>query len=208
MRATPTIFGFVPGNYYSSSYSSRVIKEYDGTRSVIASFTVPATFGDEVKGLALGADGLLYVAVSRGSSGGFTVLALRSDGSLSANYDGTDSIHHNSSIGKIALDNQYLYVCGGSLTRFRLGDPSSGTMIHGGGFDVKPLPNGHLLVAVALAPSIDEITTSGEFIRRLELIAPGFGQDFFGIRGLEYDPQTNVLFVSQLGGSDFSDKVG
>ncbi len=130
--SSPTTFGFVPGHYYTSNYSSRVITEYDGFGTVVASYTVPSTLGQEVKGLAFSPDGLLYAAVSYGFSG-FTVLALRSDGSVAASYEGTGSIAANLSHGKIAMDNQYLYVSGsGQLTRFRLGDPSSGTTIYGG----------------------------------------------------------------------------
>jgi hypothetical protein len=158
-----------------------------------------------VKGLAFGADGLLYAAVSRGSSG-FTVVALRSDGSVAASYDGTDYIFTNLSLGKIAMDNQYLYVCGGVITRFNLGDTSSATPIYGGGiYDVKPLPNGHLFVA--LQSWVDEITTGGAFVRRIELTGGGFGTYFTDIRGIEYNPATNILFVTHLGHTDFYDRI-
>ncbi len=50
----PTGFGFVPGHYYSSNYSSRVITEYDAGGAVVGSYTVPSTLGEEVRGLAFG----------------------------------------------------------------------------------------------------------------------------------------------------------
>jgi hypothetical protein len=196
----PTAFGFVPGHYYTSNFFSRVITEYDRTGAVIASYTVPSTFGEELKGLAFGADGLLYVTVSRGSSG-FIVLALRGDGSVAASYEGSAYIAGNLSLGKIAMDSQYLYVCGGSLTRFRLGDPSSGTTIYGEVYDVKPLPNGHLFAASQ--PYVDEITNSGALVRSIQLTGGGFSGYFTDIRGLEYNPSTNILFVTHLGHSDF-----
>jgi len=203
--STPTTFAFVPGHYYSSNYFSRDIKEYDSTGFLVGSYTVPSALGEEVRGLAFGADGLLYVAVSRGSSG-FAVLALESDGTVRTAYEGPAYIAGNLSYGKIAMDNQYLYVAGGgSLTRFRLGDPSSGTTIYGDTWDVKPLANGHLFAAEQ--SSIDEITTSGTFVRRIELTGGGFDEHFTDIRGLEYNPATNILFVTHLGGSGFAFRI-
>lgn len=195
----------MPGHYYSSNHFSRVIKEYDSTGFVVGSYTVPSSIGEEVRGLAFGADGLLYVAVARGSSG-FTVAALRSDGTVAASYMGSAGIAFNTSYGKLAMDNQYLYVAGGgSLTRFRLGDPSSETVIYGDTWDVKPLANGHLFAAAQ--SSIDEITTSGTFVRRIVLTGGGFDEHFNDIRGLEYNPATNILFVTHLGGSGFAFRI-
>jgi hypothetical protein len=195
----------VPGHYYTSNYFSRVIKEYDSTGFLVGSYTVPSALGEEVRGLAFGPDGLLYVAVSRGSSG-FTVVALRSDGNVAASYMGSAFVAGNLSYGKIAMDNQYLYVAGGGwLTRFLLGDPSSETMIYGDTWDVKPLPNGNLF---AVQQSwVDEITTSGAFVRRIELTGGGFDDHFTDIRGLEYNPATNILFVTHLGGSGFAFRI-
>jgi hypothetical protein len=201
----PTTFAFVPGHYYTSNYFSLVITEYDGTGAVVGSYTVPSAQGEEVRGLAFGADGLLYTVVSRGSSG-FTVIALRSDGNVAASYMGSAFVAGNLSYGKIAMDNQYLYVAGGGwLTRFRLGDPSSETMIYGDTYDVKPLPNGHLFAAAQ--SSVDEITTSGAFVRRIELTGGGFDDHFTDIRGVEYNPATNILFVTHLGGSGFAFRI-
>jgi len=198
----PTSFAFVPGHYYTSNYFSLVITEYDSTGTVVGSYTVPSAQGEGVGGLAFGADGLLYATLSRGSSG-FAVLALESDGNVAASYAGSAYTAGNSSYGKIAMDNQYLYVCGGGLlTRFLLGDPSSGTTIYGDTFDVKPLPNGHLFAASQ--SWVDEITTSGAFVRRIELTG---GQYFTDIRGLEYNPATNILFVTHLGHTNFYERI-
>ena len=201
--STPTTFAFRPGHYYTSNYSSRLIREYDGTGTAIASYTVPPALGEEVKGLAFGADGLLYATVSRGSSG-CAVLALRSDGNVAASYTWPiDVTGGNIGYGKIAMDNQYLYLCGGnSLTRFLLGEPLSGTTIYPGIYDVKPLPNGHLFVASQ--SSVDEITSDGVFVRRIQLTSGGFFND---IQGIEYNPATNVLFVTHLGYSGFSHRI-
>jgi hypothetical protein len=142
--------------------------------------------------------------MSRGSSG-FAVLALKSDGTVMATYAGSTYVAGNLSYGKIALDSQYLYVCGqSSLIRFVLGDPSSGTTVYSNNqvFDVKPLPNGHLFVASAY--NVDEITTSGTLVRHVQLTG---GQSFTDIRGIEYNPQTNILFVTHLGYTGFSFKI-
>jgi hypothetical protein len=199
----PTGFGFVPGHYYTSNFSSRVITEYNAARSVVGSLTLPSSLGQDVRGIAFGADGLLYASMSRVSAG-FAVVALRSDGSVTASYAGTALTGTNASFGKIAMDSQYLYVAGSLfLTRFRLGDPLSGIRIYTDNgnaiFDVKPLPNGNLFVA--LESYVDEITTSGVFVRRIVLT--GTSLHFAAIRGIEYKPETNILFVTQLGNSGF-----
>jgi hypothetical protein len=197
-------FAFVPGHYYTSNYFSRVITEYDLSGIAVGSYTVPPALGEEVRGLAFGADGLLYATLSRGSPG-FAVLALESDGTVVASYAAPVYTAGNLSFGKIAMDSQYLYVCGQDvLKRFALGDPSSGTTIYTENqiYDVKPLPNGHLFVASAY--DVDEITNSGAFVRRIQLTG---GQSFTDIRGIEYNPATNILFVTHLGHTDFFDRI-
>jgi hypothetical protein len=197
-------FAFVPGHYYTSNYFSRVITEYDPSGIAVGSYTVPSALGEEVRGLAFGADGLLYATVSRGSSG-FAVLALESDGTVVTSYEAPVYTAGNLSFGKIAMDSQYLYVCGQNvLTRFLLGNPSSGTTIYTENqiYDVKPLPDGHLFVAWAYG--VDEITNSGAFVRRIQLTG---GQSFTDIRGIEYNPATNILFVTHLGHTDFFTRI-
>jgi hypothetical protein len=194
--AAPNAFAFVPGHYYTSNSSSRIITQYEASGLVVGSYTVPPELGEEVRGLAFGPDGLLYATLSRGSNG-FAVLALRSDGSVAATYTGSVDISGNLSFGKIAIDNRYLYVCGqDELTRFLLGDSSPGTPIYTENeiYDVKPLPNGNLFVATA--SYVDEITNTGAFVRRIQLTG---GQSFADIRGIEYNPTTDNLFVTHLG---------
>ena len=193
-------FSFVPGDYYTSNYFSRDITQYNSSGTVVGSFTLPSTLGDEVRGLAFGPDNLLYATVVRGS--GFAVLALNSSGTVQQTYPGSVYVFGNLSYGKIALDNQYIYVAGQNLlTRFTFGQPNSGTSIYTNNqiFDAKPLPNGHLLVASAY--EIDEITNSGTFIRSIPLV--GDDNSYTDIRGIEYDPATNTLFVTELGHTNF-----
>jgi hypothetical protein len=106
----------------------------------------------------------------------------------------------NLSDGKIALDQQYIYVAGGDdLVRFTVGDLNSGVSIYTNNqvFDVKILPNGHLFVASAYG--IDEITNTGAIVRSISLIGAGF----VDIRGVEYNPAMDKLFVTALGYTGF-----
>lgn len=194
-------FSFVTGDYYSSNYFSRNITQYDSNGAVVGSYTLPAALGDEVRGLAFGADNLLYATVVRGS--GFAVLALNSSGTVQQTYSGSAYLGGDISAGKIALDSHYVYVAGGQqLTRFELGNPASGTSIYTNNavIDSKPLPNGDLFVASST--QIDEITNSGTFVRTIPLV--GDDNFFNDIRGIEYDPTANDLFVTELGHTGFS----
>lgn len=197
-------FSFVVGDYYSANYFSRDITQYDSSGAVVGSFTLSPALGDEIRGIAFGPDNLLYVTVVRGS--GFAVLALDNSGIVQQMYSGSVYFAGDISYGKVALDNQYLYVAGqDQLTRFDLGNPMSGTSIYTANqvYDIRPLPNGDLLVASAY--KIDEITTSGSFVRTIPLV----GDDNFytDIRGIEYNAITNDLFVTELGHTGFSFQI-
>jgi hypothetical protein len=184
-------FSFVPGDYYSSNDFSRTITQYDIAGNVVGSLTVPSSYGSEVRGLTFGPDNLLYTTVITGT--GFSVLALNSAGVAQQVYSGDVYVFGNGSFGKIATDGQYLYVAGqDQLTRFLLGDPSSGTSIYTNNqvFDVEPLPNGNLLVASAY--QIQEITTAGTVVRTIPTIG-GDGLPLNDIRGIEYDAATDDL---------------
>jgi hypothetical protein len=198
---TRASFSLLPGDYYTSDYFSRVITQYDIAGNVTGSFTLPSSLGDEVRGLAFGPDNLLYATVVRGS--GFAVLALDGLGTVQQTYSGSAYLGGDISAGKIAFDNQYIYVAGGQqLTRFAIGDPSSGTSIftNNAVIDSKPLPNGDLFVA--FSTGIDEITNNGTVVRSIPLV----GDDNFynDLRGIEYDPATNTLFATELGHTGFS----
>lgn len=188
-------FSFVPGHYYSANYSSRTITQYDSSGAVVGSFTVPSELADEVRGLAFGPDGLLYITAAWGS--GFNVLAYDESRTLRQLYPGNVYVHGNLSYGKLAVDNRYIYVAGqNQLTRFEIGDPSSGAPIyyHNQVFDVDLMPNGNVLVLSAYY--LDEITPSGSLVRQ-------FPARFTDARGVEYDPATDKLFVTHLGHTGF-----
>lgn len=187
-------------NIYTVTYFSRTIQQYDDQGVITDSMMVPSAEADELRGLAFGPDGLLYVTAVRSS--GFAVLVLDEAGTIQETYTGSVYIRGNLSYGKLAVDEDYLYVAGqGLLTRFDLGDPDSGTTIYTGNqvFDVEILPTGNLLVASAYR--VVEITFDGAFVREIN---PGGARRFVDIRGVEYDDVPDKIFVTHLGYTNFS----
>jgi hypothetical protein len=190
-------FTFVPGDYYSSNYFSNTIEQYDSAGNVVGS----ATASNEVRGITFGPDGLFYETVVGSNNNGFDVFAENSNGALQQTYSGNAYIEGNLSYGKITVDKQYLYVAGqDQLTRFLLGDPSSGTVIYTNNqvFDSVALPNGNLMVASAY--QVQEITSAGAVVRTLSLVGAD-GLPLNDIRGISYNPATKDLFVTELGHS-------
>jgi len=197
--ATQATINFTPGHYYSATYFSRDIVEYDQAGNVVGSITLPTSAGEEIRGLAFGPDGLLYATAARGTSG-FAVLALNSAGAIQQTYPMNVYAAGNISYGKLAVDAQHIYVAAqDQLTRFDVGNPSSGTSMYTNNqvFDVEILPNKNLLVASAY--EVNELTPAGTFVRGIE---PPGGL-YTDVRGVEYDPATNNLFVTHLGHSGF-----
>lgn len=120
---------------------------------------------------------------------------------MEATYASTSPyIGGNISYGKVAVGNGNIYVAGGNnLTRFQIGDSSSATTIYTTNqvYDVEVLPSGNLLVASAY--EVQELTPAGTFIRNIE---PS-GSLYTDIRGVEYDPATNNVFVTHPGHTGF-----
>ncbi len=196
---TAAAFSFAPGHIYSTNYFSLDILEYDEAGNFLDSLTVPPSMGSEIRGIAVGPDNLFYLTMVRGS--GFVVYALDSSGAVQQKYRYRVYVGGNLSFGKIAVDSRFLYVAGqNELIRFKIGKPNSGRSIYTNNqvFDAKVLPSGNLFVASAYA--IDEITAEGRVVRHINLSG---GPSFTDIRGIEYDPATDKLFVTQLGYSDF-----
>jgi len=195
---------FTPGHIYSTFDelgSTTDIIEYSETGTVLDSLTVPSLIeGDELHGIAFGADGFLYAVKVHLPDSGFSVLVLDGSGSVQNTYTYSNSYFGNLSDGKIALDQQYIYVAGGDdLVRFAVGDPNSGVSIYSNNqvLDVKILPNGHLFVASAYG--VDEITNTGTSVRSIPLI----GANWTDVRGIEYDPAIDKLFATELGYTNF-----
>ena len=180
---------------------TRDIIEYSETGTVVGSLMVPSLIeDDELHGIVFGPDGFLYAVKVHLGDSGFSVLVLDSSGAVHNTYTYTNVYFGNLSDGKIALDQQYIYVAGGDdLVRFTLGNPNSGVSVYTNNqvFDVKTLPNGHLFVAHAYG--VDEITNTGTIVRSIPLI----GADWVDVRGIEYDPTIDKLFATELGYSNF-----
>jgi len=191
---------FTPGYFYSTSSAggSPDIYEYNETGTFLASIT-PASLiaGDELRGIAFGPDGFLYAVKLHSPNSGFNILALDSSGNVQVTYTMAGIyLGGDSGYGKIAFDQQYIYVAGGSdLVRFTFGDPNSGVSIYSNNaiIDVKVLPQGHLFVAWAYG--VDEIMNNGTVVRSIPLI----GADWSNVQGIEYDPQIDKLFATQIG---------
>ncbi|WP_428305461.1 hypothetical protein [Lacipirellula sp.] len=189
---------FLPGHYYASNYNSSIITQFDADSTPIASVNL----GREVRGIAFGPDGLLY-AVTRPQSFGFEVLAIDGQGAIKAAY-GADApyLGGNLSSGKISVGNSHVYVAGGSMvTRFQIGNPASATKFYESNkvFDVEVLPSGNLLVGSG--NEVLELTADGEAIRSI-------GRSHFsGVRGVEFDPVTNKVFVAHWGSTGLYEQV-
>jgi hypothetical protein len=197
-------FTFTPGDLYSTYYelgNTHNIIEYTETGTFLASLTVPSLVeGDELHGIVFGSDGFLYAVKIHFPDSGFSILVLDSAGIVHNTYTYSNGYFGNISDGKIALDQQYIFVAGGDeLVRFTVGNPTSGVSIYKNNqvFDVKILPNGHLFVAWAYG--VDEITNTGVLVRSISLI----GADWTDVRGIEYDPAIDKLFATMLGYTNF-----
>jgi hypothetical protein len=194
-------FTFTPSHIYSTwtfGNTTNLI-EYSADGTVLGSITIPSLVqDDELRGIAFGPDGLLYAVMVHFGDSGFQVLALDSSGTVHQTYrmDGI-YIWGGGSYGKIAVDQGNIYVAGATaLVHFTIGDPNSGVVLypHDQVEDVKILPTGHLFVAWDYG--VDEITSTGTFVRT---VVSSNGTDFVNIWGIEYNPATNKLFVTQLG---------
>ena len=159
-------FTFTPGHIYTTytNIGSRDIFEYSETGTFLGSLTPPSLVeDDELRGIAFGPDGFLYAVKLHFAQSGFSVLALDTLGNVHASYSmGGIYVFGDLARGKIALDQQYIYVAGVAVVRFTLGDPNSGVVIYdkNGATDVKILPNGHLFVAYAYG--VDELQITGQ----------------------------------------------
>ena len=198
---TAAAFSFTPGHIYTTNYFSLDIMDYDASGNFVDTLTLRSKLGSETRGLAFGPDNLLYVTMVYGS--GFAVYALDSTGAVLQTYRYSSLyVAGNLGFGKIAIDDRFIYVAGqDQLIRFGLGRPRSGRSIYTNNqvFDAKVLPNGNLFVASAYA--IDEITREGAVVRHVILSG---GPSFGDVRGVEYDPATDELFVTQLGYTNFN----
>ncbi|TWT78107.1 hypothetical protein Pla123a_08960 [Posidoniimonas polymericola] len=196
---------FSPGHYYTVERSSRVITQHSPAGEVVGSIDM----GREVRGMAFGPDGLLYMTTVPRTGAGFDVRAVTEDGVVQVSYElrlpyGQDLpyMHGDDGYGTIAVDDKHIYVAGdGELTRFEIGEPDSGKIIYSGSYgtyvyDVKILPDDGLLVAVR--DDILELSPSG-WVRRS---VRSSSLRYSGVVGVEYNPDNSTVYVTQLNGKN------
>jgi hypothetical protein len=196
---------FNPGDFYGTS--STTVIHYDNSGAVVDSFTIPPSQATELRGLAFGPDGLLYIVAGRNR--GFAVLAVDSDGNVQEAYEMLNGLMGgNISYGKISFgldqdhhhhhqNGSFFVGTGFGLVRFDLGDLQSGTYLNNREvFAVKSLPWGNLLVASAY--NIAEVTNTGDLVRTIQ---GNFG--FGDLRGLEYDSNADIIYATMLGYSGY-----
>lgn len=188
-------FELTDGNIYTSSNWSMTVRQHTIDGTYVDSYTVPPNIGSEVRGLAFGPDGLLYMVLVADMD--FVVVAIDSDGIINSTYTGSGYISGNLSYGKIAFgeDDQFFVAGTNNLISFTIGSPL-GTVVFTTNqvFDVEFLPTGTLLVLSAY--EIHEITKTGDILRTIN---PSIS--LTDARGIEYNPLTNDIFVNMLGHS-------
>src|SRR5690606_15968593 len=100
-------FSFVTEHIYSTNGPLNIV-QYEADGAVIDTITLSSELGTDLKGLAFGPDELLYVVAIRPT--GFAVLAIDDSGTVQTEYPSTYLIHGNLSYGKIAVDDDNIYV--------------------------------------------------------------------------------------------------
>jgi hypothetical protein len=197
-------FDFTAEHFYATQYFSKAISEYSPSGTLLDTITISSlSSGESLKGLCFGRDNLLYATVVASSQ--LSVIAINHSGQVQMKYQypGTFYASGNISYGKIDFDNSgHFYVGGASgIAKFNVGDVSSGTMFSNPGsvYDLKTLPNGNMLAVTGY--DLYEIGPTGSIVRDVSNVY------FVDNRGVEYDPQNNVIYVSMLGYSYFYDKI-
>ena len=156
-------------------------------------------FGRATRGMVFGTDGLLYVTATN-DIGNYEIFGYDGLGQEIANYsDNMPVVGNNVFYGNLAADGTNIYVGGSDgITKYEIGGNGVGTRIFGAqgqdAFDLEVLPNGNLLVASS--HNITEITNSGATVR--EFNVDGFS--FSSVRGVEFDPVNEKIYVTQLSG--------
>src|SRR3954453_9623374 len=83
-RVATAQFGFVAGDYYTSNYFSRSIRQYDDSGTFVGSLTLSPALGDEVQGIAFGSEDLLWRMVARPP--GFASTSMNRSGVVQQTY--------------------------------------------------------------------------------------------------------------------------
>jgi hypothetical protein len=198
-------FDFREGHFYA--ISGQRITQYDDAGERIEALDLTGRFtapNRELRGLAFGPDGLLYVAQSRDPGNGFRVIALDEAGQVHSVFEDPAALWNNLGFGKLAFDEAgFLYVGTNSgLVRFDPTQPAAGELFYDAGqvIDVEALPGGGLLI---LGSGLRELDAAGGLVRRIEPTDPnGIAGGLFFLsspHGVEYDPEADEIYLSMGG---------
>jgi len=210
IQALAAPLSFAPGHIYTTQFFSTNINEHSVDGRFLTTVSIQGLEqGEETKGIAFGPDGNLYVVLDKLFTSA-RLVSVDENGAISESYALPGSTGGNLSYGKLEFtDDGKVYVgTGAGIVRVQLGDPGSAQLLGAqtlDAFDVAALPGGNLLMISSY--SLDEIDSDGNLVRTITLSDPNRVSDaqfFFvnDLRGLEYDPDTDRVFVSMLGNSD------
>lgn len=209
-------FDLSPGRLYSSKgFANSItgarapaITEYDSAGNYVDTLAVPPTYGSEVRGLTFGLDGAFYAVVLERDYYHYSVVQIDGNGvarviyrapcnHVSAYYNGQIAAGSHGDLFVALGDSLFAFNAqsGTVKTIFKV-YPQVGGVGTANLMSVVTLPSGNLLVADGYR--IWEMTTAGVIVRR---VAPN--QSFEGIFGLAYDADTNRIFVSQYGYTNY-----
>jgi hypothetical protein len=196
--ASTAAANFEQNHYYCSArplYPD--IVHYDETGVAVETFSFPATVTTDVRDLAFGPDGLLYVVVRQ--TPGFAVLALDDTMTIQETYPVPSGwVLGNVVYGKIFFDDggQFYVVDGTGMYQFSVGDAFSATLLFaGGGYGAALLPSGNFLFI--LDYNLREISPTGVIIREIATA----GARYVNLRAVAYDESDDTIFLSMLGDS-------
>lgn len=199
LGAQASAMDFVPGDFYTATGNfSNVISHYDHNGTFVDNYSVDSSLYGDVRGLAFSPSGLLYAVVTpQGGGSSFSTIAINSSGNVVQTFTAPDFIIGDGGYGKINFSSDgHFYVAANNHVDAFLPGNSTSTQIYSGSqiIDVKPLPNGNLLVLSSY--NLREISSSGVLVRDI-MSNPAL----YDAQGVEYDPSTNKIYVTTIGDS-------
>jgi len=210
VQALAAPLSFAPGNIYTTQFFSTDINEHSVNGGFLTTVSIQGLEpGEETKGIAFGPDGNLYVVLDRLFTSA-RLVSVDAHGAISESYALPVATGGNLSYGKLEFTGDGTVYVGtaAGIVSIQLGDPGSARLLAEqtrDAFDLAVLPGGNLLMISSY--SLDEIDGDGNLVRTITLSDPNHVSDasfFFvnDLRGIEYDPITDRVFVSMLGNSD------
>jgi hypothetical protein len=195
------------GHIYATSYFETDVRQYDPDGQLLATLHLPElNAGEETKGLGFGLDGRLYVVLDALYSSA-RLVAIDPNGRILSSYPLPESTGGNLSFGKVGFaDATTAYVGSGSgLLKVNLKTGSVQNLYSTSVYDLKVMPTGNLLLVEGYG--IFEHTPAGARVRGISLSDPNrvSSASYFSVndlRGVEYDADSDRLYVTMLGNSD------